>query len=206
LHDGFTGGNVINTFGAVHSVTEARLAAARAAFGERIGPLPRPRIVVLLGGDSAAFKFPPDLAARFGEQLAHVARSSGGSLLVTPSRRTSPEAMRALAAAIAELPHFIWDGAGANPYYALLGAADVIVTTEDSVNMVTEAAGTGRPVYVQKLSGRSRRLGRFHALMRERGVTRPFEGRIESWSYAPINDTALVGSAIRKALAIESKE
>ena len=101
--------------------------------------------------------------------------------------------MRALACAIAELPHFIWDGSGANPYYAFLAAADAIVVTEDSVNMVTEAAGTGKPVYVQRLKGQSRRLSQFHELMRERGATRPFAGRIESWSYAPINDTEMVG-------------
>jgi mitochondrial fission protein ELM1 len=71
--------------------------------------------------------------------------------------------------------------------------------------MVTEAAGTGKPVYVQKLKGRSRRLGRFHELMRERGATRPFEGKLESWSYAPINDTELVAGAIRKALGLEMK-
>jgi mitochondrial fission protein ELM1 len=206
LHDGFTGSNVVNTFGAVHSVTRAKLAPALAGFAERIEPLPHPRIAVLLGGESAAFKFPPDLAGQFGEQLAKVARASGGSLLVTPSRRTSPEAVRALAAEIAELPHFIWDGSGANPYYAFLASADAIVATEDSVNMVTEACGTGKPVYVQKLKGRSRRLSRFHDLMRERGATRPFEGKLETWSYPPINDTELVAGVIRKALGLESKD
>lgn len=205
LHDGFTGPNVINTFGAVHSVTRERLNDAAASFAGRVDPLPHPRVAVLLGGESAAFSFPPEDAGAFGEKLADIARASGGSLLVTPSRRTSPEAMRALASAIAELPHFIWDGSGANPYYAFLAAADVIVATEDSVNMVTEATGTGKPVYVQRLNGRSRRLSRFHELMRARGATRPFEGRIESWSYAPINDTELVGSAIRKALGLDTK-
>jgi mitochondrial fission protein ELM1 len=79
------------------------------------------------------------------------------------------------------------------------------VTTEDSVNMVTEACGTGKPVYVQRLEGRSRRLSRFHELMRQRGATRPFEGKLETWSYPPINDTELVASAIRGALGLESK-
>jgi len=79
------------------------------------------------------------------------------------------------------------------------------VATEDSVNMVTEAAGTGKPVYVQALKGRSRRLARFHAVMQERRATRPFEGRLETWSYAPINDTEVVTSAIRSALHIETK-
>ena len=49
----------------------------------------------------------------------------------------------------------LWDGTGDNPYFAFLALADAIVVTEDSVNMVTEAAGTGKPVYVQELSGRS---------------------------------------------------
>ena len=54
-----------------------------------------------------------------------------------------------------------------------LALADAIVATEDLVNMVIEAAGTGKPVDVQRLSGSSRRLARFHALMQERGATRP---------------------------------
>jgi hypothetical protein len=204
LHDGYAGKNVINTFGAVHSVTAKRLAEAAEAFAAKIDPLPHPRVAVLLGGDSAAFSFPPDLAASFGTSLAQAARDSGGSLLITPSRRTSPDALRALVTPIGGVPHFIWDGAGENPYYAFLAAADAIVATEDSVNMVTEATGTGKPVYVQRLKGSSTRLGRFHQLMRNRGATRPFAGQIESWSYAPINDTELVAQAIRRALGLES--
>jgi mitochondrial fission protein ELM1 len=203
LHDGFTGSNVINTFGAVHSITPARLEEGAKAFAAVVEPLPRPRIAVLLGGESAAFTFPPENAGTFGASLAALARESGGSLLVTPSRRTLPGSVEALAATIEGIPQVFWDGSGANPYHAFLALADAIVVTEDSVNMVTEAAGTGKPVYVQRLKGNSRRLRRFHELMQERGVTRPFEGKLEMWSYPPINDTELVASAIRKALALE---
>jgi mitochondrial fission protein ELM1 len=41
--------------------------------------------------------------------------------------------------------------------------------------------------------------------MQERGATRSFEGRLESWTHAPINDTEVVASAIRRALHIETK-
>jgi hypothetical protein len=100
------------------------------------------------------------------------------------------------------VPHLIWDGTGDNPYHAFLAHSDAIVVTEDSVNMVTEAAGTGKPVFVQSLSGNSRRLARFHALMREAGATRPFTGRLESWSYTPINDTERVARKVRQALGL----
>jgi len=89
------------------------------------------------------------------------------------------------------------------PYYTFLANADAIVTTDDSVNMVTETKGTGQPVYVQRLKGSSR-LRRFHELMRERGATRRFAGKIESWPYTPPNDTELVASAIRRALGLET--
>ena len=205
VHDNFEGPNVVTTFGAVHSVTQARLAEAAKRFSPRADPLPHPRIAVLLGGESAAFSLPPDLAASFGARLAALIRAGGGSVLVTPSRRTRTDSLEALSVAIKDVPHLVWDGTGDNPYFAFLALADAIVTTEDSVNMVTEAAGTGKPVYVQRLKGNSRRLARFHELMRERGATRPFEGKIESWTYAPINDTEVVASTIRRALHLETK-
>lgn len=202
MHDGYTGPNVINTFGAVHSVTPERLAAAARQFEDRLALLPHPRIAVLLGGESQAFSFPAATAAALGAKLAEVAHKQGGSLLVTPSRRTSAEALQALSDAIADTPHMVWNGDGENPYLAFLAAADVIVVTEDSVNMVTEAAGTGKPVYVQSLPGRSQRLARFHALMQQAGATRPFIGRLESWSYPPINDTEKVAGIIRSKLGL----
>jgi len=202
VHDGYRGSNVVNTFGAVHSVTEARLVKATEKFRDMIEPMPHPRIAVLLGGDSQAFSFPPDAAASFGISLAALAREHNASLLVTPSRRTSSESLEALAREIKDVPHIVWDGSGENPYLAFLAFADAIIVTEDSVNMATEAAGTGKPVYVQSLPGKSRRLSRFHQLMRERGATRPFEGKLESWTYPPINDTELVASVIRNALGL----
>jgi uncharacterized protein len=205
LHDEMRGTNVIETFGSVHGVTPSRLAAAAERFRDRLAPLPRPLIAALLGGTSRAFSFPPDLAASFGRQLAKLARDTGGSLLVTPSRRTPPASLKALSEAITGVPQFVWIGDGDNPYFAFLSLADAIIVTEDSTNMVTEATGTGKPVYVQSLKGQSRRLGLFHAMMRKRGATRPFEGRIESWSYPPINDTERVAGIVRQALGIESK-
>lgn len=202
IHDRLAGDNVITTLGAVHSVTPERLTREMAAFAARIDPLPHPRIAVLLGGDSRAFSFGPTGAAKFGRELAELARKEGASLLVTPSPRTGPEPLAALLAEIEGVPHLAWNGTGANPYFAFLGYADVIVVTQDSINMVTEAAGTGKPVYVRSLPGFSRRQARFHVVMRERGVTRPFDGTLATWSYAPVNDTEAVAAPIRRALGL----
>jgi mitochondrial fission protein ELM1 len=205
-HDGFIGPNVTTTLGAVHGITPSRLAEAKERFATAISRLPHPRIAVLLGGNSRAFRFTAADAAKFGLSLTRMALENNGSLLVTPSARTPREAIDALQRAILKVPHLIWDGTGENPYLAFLGFADAIVVTGDSVNMVTEAAGTGKPVYVESLRGGSRRIAQFHALMNEAGATRPFTGRLDDWSYVPVNDTDMVAAVIRRALGIEKSK
>ena len=124
-----------------------------------------------------------------------------GSLIITPSRRTSPEALRVLKEALANVPYFLWDGQGDNPYFGILGLADFLVVTCDSVNMVSEAASTGKPVYVVDLPGGSEKFGRFHRALREDGITRPFTGKLQSYSYVPPDDMALVAGRVNALFA-----
>src|SRR6185437_7433416 len=84
---------------------------------------------------------------------------------------------------------WIWDGSGENPYFAFLAAADIILVTEDSVNLATDAATTGKPVHVLAMAGGGRKFERFHADLAARGVARPFDGRLATWSYAPLDET-----------------
>jgi uncharacterized protein len=67
--------------------------------------------------------------------------------------------------------------------------------------MVTEAASTGKPVHVVALDGGSRKFAAFHRQMREAGVTRPFTGALERWSYAPLNDTKTAAAEILRRIA-----
>ena len=80
----------------------------------------------------------------------------------------------------------------------MLGLADAIVVTGDSVNMVSEACATGKPVHVFQLDGKSRKFARFHASLESKGFTRPFAGRIESWRYAPCDDMSRCVEAVRR--------
>jgi uncharacterized protein len=126
-----------------------------------------------------------------------VLRASGGSALVTPSRRTGAEGLKLVQDRLAGLPAAIWDGAGDNPYFAYLALADALLVTADSVSMISEAAATGKPVHILDLDGGNAKFARFHQLMRQAGITRPFAGHLESWSYPIPDDTARAGSALR---------
>lgn len=199
-HDRMSGANVISTMGALHRVTPAQLENAAEKFRDRFAALPRPMTGVLIGGANRQYRLSRATAARLGNQLAAVATSSGGGLAITPSRRTGDDNLRAITAPLDGLAADIWDGTGENPYFAILALADALIVTSDSVNMVTEACATGKPVHIFDLDGGSAKFNRFHAAFREAGMTRPFTGKLESWSYAPPDDMKRAAAAVRKLL------
>ena len=196
IHDGYTGDNVVITFGAVHSVTAEPPRRGGAKFRPANDRAPPPAHRRPARWREPSLQLSARCCCSLRRRTRRRSRDSGGSLLVTPSRRTPPEALaRACRRPSQDVPHFVWDGTGENPYFALLASADAIVVTEDPVNMVTEAAGTGKPVYVQRLKGKSaaaRPVPRADAGARRNPALRGARSR--SWSYAPINDTEMVAS------------
>ena len=199
-HDGLTGPNVFPITGAPQRLTPERLAHDLARFADRIQPLPSPRVAVLIGGKSKAHDLSPKRAAAMGAEIAQAVSRAHGSVLVTLSRRTPEPAKRELTGALAALPGWIWDETGENPYFAFLAGADIILVTEDSTNLATEAAFTGKPVQLLAMDGRSDKLARFHADLAERGALRSFRGRLESWAYPPVDETARAAEELLRRL------
>ena len=204
-HDPAQGANVITTLGAVHRITRARLEEGARRFGPLFAHLPRPLVAVLLGGDNRVYRLTPERSATLAAELAALARSGFG-LAITPSRRTRAAVLAALKARLEGLPAFVWEGAGDNPYFGMLGSADAFVVTADSVNMVSEAAATGKPVHVVALEGGSNKFARFHRAMEEAGITRPFRGAIETWTYRPPDEAARAAALIRDRVALRLAE
>ena len=203
-HDKLVGKNVFAVTGSPHRVTPEKLADAYDAFHDRIDPLPRPRVTALIGGKSKAFDLSPERAKALAQNLAKALDQNGAALLLTYSRRTPERAKTILSARLKGYPGIIWDGAGPNPYFAFLAAADYIVATEDSVNMVAEAASTGKPVYIAKVDGGQWRKRLFHQDLAERGIARPFEGVLRPFTYEPLRETERLAAEILKRLALRA--
>ncbi|MBV9860459.1 MAG: mitochondrial fission ELM1 family protein [Alphaproteobacteria bacterium] len=195
-HDRLRGDRVFVTRGALHRVTAARLAAERGRFAA-LRNLPRPIFAVLIGGNNRAYRLSARRLGEIADAVAKAARAAGGSVLVTPSRRTGAHGIELLRRGFRHVPGAVWDGTGENPYYAYLASADAVLVTADSISMVSEAAATGKPVHILDLDGGDAKFARFHAAMRAAGVTRSFSGEIESWSYAALDETRRAGEALR---------
>ncbi len=200
-HDGLTGESVFAITGTPHRVTPERLAEEAERFAAVIDPLPRPRVAALIGGKSKAFDLSPARAAKLADQIDTSLAQSGGSLLLTFSRRTPEPAKAVLIERLSARPGMMWDGEGPNPYFAFLAAAGFILVTEDSANMATEAAATGKPIYLLKMDGEQARKQRFHAELAQMGIVRPFAGRLESWSYPPLRETERAAQEIVRRMA-----
>ncbi|WP_374571865.1 mitochondrial fission ELM1 family protein [Phenylobacterium sp.] len=185
-HDQLSGENVFPIVGAPNRLTPERMADDLARFHDRIDPLPRPRLAVLIGGKSKAFDLSPVRAATLARQIEDAVRPEGGSIMLTYSRRTPEDAKAILTARLRDLPGVIWDFEGENPYFAFLGAADGVLVTEESTNLAVDAAATGKPVFILELDGESAKFARFHADLERRGIARPFDGALHGWTYPPL--------------------
>ncbi|MCL4683383.1 mitochondrial fission ELM1 family protein [Myxococcota bacterium] len=134
-------------------IDEADVARAVAAWGPRLDALPRPLIGVLVGGPTGPFAFDAAATQRLLGLLRQIVQR-GGTPYVTTSRRTPPDVIAALEAQ--RPPGTLWfrwtPDAEENPYRALLGAADGLVVTGDSISMLVEAVKLRRPVAILPLS------------------------------------------------------
>jgi len=198
-HDMLSGAHVMTTRGSLHRVTPEMLLRESEKVAPLFAHLPKPHIAVLIGGSNSVYSLSRNEMQDIAEKLKQVA-GRDGSLIVTPSRRTGADNVKMLAEALKDAPAFIWDGQGPNPYYGMLGLASAILVTCDSVNLISEACSTGKPVMVIDLPGGSDKFRRFHQAMRDDGMTRPFTGKIENWAYAPLDDVRLVAARIKEML------
>lgn len=198
-HDRMRGDNVFPILGSPHRVTPERLASDYRRFEGQLSALPRPRVAVLIGGKSKAFDISPERAAALAHEIELPIAQDGGSVMVTFSRRTPDAAKAILAARLRHLPGLVWDGSGDNPYFAFLAAADYILVTEESTNLTTEAASTGKPVFILKMEGESLKFRLFHEELERLGAARPFGGAFHSWTYPPLAETdRAAGEVLRR--------
>lgn len=201
-HDNLKGVNVISTRGAIHKVTQEKIEEGVKNYLPLFKDFPRPYNVVLIGGTTHRYKMPVEAMEDLIKTIFTIRERTEGSILITPSFRTPFRDL--LKKRLAEEPNiFLADPEKQNPYLAMLGIADTIFVTDDSVNMLCEACSTGKPIYVLPLLGqgnaKSKRL--IQELVQDH-IVRPFVGNVESWTYVPFNDTKRIAAMVRGKLEI----
>lgn len=204
-HDGLHAANSLSPLGSLHPVDDLWLAAARSAFAA-FGALPTPRTALLLGGPSAHAAFDAAVFESLIAQVAALVEREGGSVLATASRRTPASVREHLRARFARVPGVVWAGPedGANPYAGLLGWADRVICTADSVNLLSEAAATTVPLYIAGMEALSGRPRRFVDALLASGRARRFDAAdaLAPYPVTPLRETARIADEVRRRLGL----
>lgn len=200
-HDRLQGANVVQPLGSLNPVDDKWLADGRDS-AQHFADLPRPRVGVLVGGPRQGVAMDLDYVSELFTRLSARQRAEGGSLLVLTSRRTPPGWIALVRHIMQDLPGLVWTGPGdgPNPYAAVLGWADRLVVTPESVNMLSEACAVGCPVHTLVTSPLPEKMARFHVALRTAGCLHDLD-TVLSTRQAALRETAAIAAEVRKRMA-----
>ena len=195
-HDRLTGANVIETLGALNPIDDAWLEQGRNRFSA-FGALPTPRTAVLIGASNASVTLDDAWFAALLDTLTRQHALAGGSFLVSTSRRTPARHIAHLREQCSRWPGAFWAGPedGENPYAGMLAWADHFIVSADSVNMVSEACATGKPVHAFIVDPVRGKLAAFHERLRGNGHLISLQAYAEP-PHPPLRELASVASRI----------
>ncbi|TPW33102.1 nucleoside-diphosphate sugar epimerase [Martelella alba] len=202
-HDRLRGENVIVTDTAPHRLTREGLDQALQSQDWPFMQLPSPRLALILGDPLSRASNRQTALATFLDAVRQ-ALPAVGSVAVVTSRRTPEDLIGAVRTLLADVPHWIWTGEGENPYQALLAGADYLAVTADSHNMVGEALFTGKPVFTIRPEGINPKLEHFLESLTKKELVRSLSGKIEPYSYEPVDATVAIAAEIERAFSDRS--
>lgn len=195
-HDGVKGANVETMIGSPNRVTKDKIIGETLSFADGLSKLPMPRVALMIGGDSKTHKL--DKASHAAHmKAAKDLLAAGQSLLITASRRTPDFAVLEWKR-LASDHDVVWvyDGEGPNPYFAFLGGAEMILVTEDSTNMLTEACASGKPVYRLPMAGKAGKFQTLYEALETRCHVTLYDGQLGGTDYAPLDETARIAQQL----------
>lgn len=195
-HDALTGSTVEIMTGSPNRVTRDKIIVETLNFASGLSKLPMPRAALLIGGTSKTHKL--DKASHDAHlAAARSLREAGHSLLISVSRRTPDKIILDWRRLESDYDH-VWlhDGEGPNPYFAFLGGADMILVTEDSTNMLTEACATGKPVFRLPMAGDAGKFQMLYDALEARCGAVRYEGQLTGEDYPPLQETARIAKEL----------
>ena len=196
-HDGLEGINVLKTKGAIHYLTEKELE-------ENINYL-KPRIkkekvlAFIVGGPNKYYDFNDEIIDKIFAKTKKNFINQGYQLIFIPSMRT-PQRIIYKAQNFFDDDQIIIKDIDKKAYLSSLKLADHIILTCDSTSMISEAAMTGRPIYVAQMPAikKNIRFKKFFELFKSLDIIKNLEDTVEDWNYKKLNETHRISGYIEK--------
>ena len=200
-HDSLQGQNVINTKGAIHYLTENEISENKDYLNSLIKNDERKIWTLIMGGPTKYYDYSTKNIKHIFTSLYKLLKKHDFQLVVIPSMRTPINTIHYAKEFFGDNHTIIMD-VDKKAYLSALAIAENIIITCDSSSMISEAALTGKPIYIANILPRKKdkRFQKFRNLFRELNITRNLGEEIEDWSYQKLNETNRVANIIKQKI------
>ena len=200
-HDAIHGQNVISTKGAIHYLTENEISENKDYLNSFIKKDERKIWTLILGGPTKYYDYSTKNMKHIFTSLYKLLKKHDFQLVVIPSMRTPINTIHYAREFFGDNHTIIMD-VDKRAYLSALALSENIVVTCDSSSMISEAALTGKPIYIASILPRKndKRFQRFRNLFRELNITRNLGEEVEKWNYEKLDETNRVANIIKQKI------
>ena len=195
-HDGVNGKNVITTKGAIHYLRDEELAGNKDYLKSQIKK--ENLVTLIVGGPNKYYDYNEQAIKEIFSKITRNFINKGFQLILIPSMRT-PKKIIDLAKNFFSNDQIIITEVDKKAYLSSLKISNYIVVTCDSTSMISEAAITGKPIYVAQMPSikKNERFIKFFELFKSLNIIKDLENSVEKWNYEKLNETNRISSYIK---------
>ena len=196
-HDGISGKNVISSKGALHYLTIEEIEKSR-DYLQNKSNTKKDILTLILGGPTKYYNYSTQNIKSIFSNIKNLTEKNNLHLIVIPSNRTPLETV-SLAKSELMKDTTIIETVDKKAYLSALCLAKYIVVTCDSSSMISEAALTGKPVYVAMIETKrnDKRFKEFRKLFENMNILRKLDDKLETWSYEKLDEANRVSKLIK---------
>ena len=200
-HDNLEGKNVIKTKGAIHYLTLEEIGKNRDYLGNKVNKH-KEILTLILGGPTKHYKYTEKNLENIFYKIKKNIESDNLQLIIVPSIRT-PKNIISLAKNYFDDESLIIDQVDKKAYLSSLSISKYIVVTCDSSSMISEAALTGKPIYIAQIppTRNDYRFKKFRNLFKQLNIIRELNDKLENWNYEKLDETNRIAKEIKEKLS-----
>ena len=199
-HDGLKGSNVLSSKGAVHYLTNSELDENENYLKSRINT-EKKTVTLILGGPTKYYDYNDQVINNLFSKIEQNFLKNNYQLILVPSMRT-PQYIIEKAMSFFDKDQIVIPNVDKKAYLSSLKISDHIVVTCDSTSMISEAAITGKPIYVAQMPAikNNQRFKSFFNLFESLNIIKELNNSVESWTYTKLDETNKIAEQIREKI------
>jgi len=200
-HDNLRGKNVISSKGAIHYLTLDEIKNNHNYLADKLNKN-HEYLLLVLGGPNKYYNYEDKNLINIFDIIKKILNNNNLKAIVIPSMRTPKKTIN-LANEHLGLENLVINNVDKKAYLSGLSLAKYIIVTCDSTSMISEAALTGKPIYIADIPAKRKdeRFKKFRDLFSELNITKNLNEKLEIWTYKSLNETTRIAKEIKKYIS-----